>query len=261
MNRNGMPGHGRQGVVLSILVLLLLTLSNAEPWTGCRAAEPPENLPGTLQLAAYQATAFSYHETGTLLWLLGADDILRLEIRRGPQQQVLATVLPALLEQRGEGWTAILTRQGDDTLNAWGQEWHLPPAGMARAARLVSQALVAGPPTVSPDRGGWRAGSAANHPKKFRIPTLGRDSTPVAAGREFRQSHSGRGLGRGGADDVLELAWAASSTAEAPRLRVRVTRRPGHLELVHIGAKKVVYASPEAFVPLWPLAQLVTFAH
>ncbi len=236
----------------------ILVLALAAPWCGSFAAEPPEDLPGTVRIAEYEASAFSYHETGTLLWLAGPDGILRLEIRRGDSRPKSPNPLPPLLEQEGQGWTAILAGEGNDTLNAWGEEWRRPPRGLARVAQVVSGALLAGPPVAAVETSTWRAGAVANHRQKERIPTLDGDRNSTGHGVEFRRRQTHRGLGRGGADEMLELVWKYTDRGRTPRLQVAVTRRPGHLELSLIGFQDVVYAMPEAFVPLWPLGQLVS---
>ncbi len=59
--------------VLSLLGWVALL---AAPTTAGGADEPPADLPGTIHVASYAATAFSYHDTGSLLWLTGPDGIL-----------------------------------------------------------------------------------------------------------------------------------------------------------------------------------------
>ncbi len=77
---------------------------------------------------------------------------------------------------------------------------------------------------------------------------------------DFHDRMATLGLGRGGADELLVLAWRQPSDRSQARLQARATRRPGHLELALTASRAVQYAMPEAFVPLWPLAQLVTVA-
>ncbi len=223
-----------------------------------RAAEDELDLPGTAYLAHYRATAFSYQETGSLLWLAGPEGILRLEVLRAGHTTAEPDTWQPLLEQQGQGWTAILTGQSDDTINAWGAEWRHPPAGLAEAAQLVTTALVAGPPEQSAPRR-WRAGQSAGHTAKYRVATLGESPALTPQGLHWRQEQAARGLGRGGRDDMLVLRWEAQIGEEPASLHVMASRSPGSLEIELPEAAKVIYAMPEAFVPLWPLAQLMTF--
>jgi len=247
----------------TMLILLGWVALLEAPTSAIEADEPPADLPGTIHVASYAATAFSYHDTGSLLWLTGPDGILRLEVRRGSAGDDLLT---PMLQQHGQGWTAILSGQGDDTLNAWGEEWRRPAPGVARAAQLVTTALLVGPPSADRIVGPWRAGKAALGARVHRIPTLGDGETAatedaeIGGDSDFHDRMATRGLGRGGEDELLVLAWLQPSDRANARLQVRATRRPGHLELALTASRAIQYAMPEAFVPLWPLAQLVTVA-
>ena len=247
----------------TVLFLLGWVALLSAPATAGGADEPPADLPGTIHVASYAATAFSYHDTGSLLWLTGPDGILRLEVRRGSAG---ADLLTPMLQQHGQGWTAILSGRGNDTFNAWGEEWHRPAPGVARAAQLVTTALLVGPPLAAQMVGPWRAGKAGSGARVHRIPTLSGAETAAAEDAEFggnsdfHDRMATLGLGRGGADELLVLAWRQPSDRSQARLQARATRRPGHLELALTASRAVQYAMPEAFVPLWPLAQLVTVA-
>ena len=221
-------------------------------------ADSEINLPGVVHLASYQATAFSYHDMGTLIWLAGPDGILRLEIRRAADGHHGANLLQPLLEQRGQGWTAILAGKNDDTLNAWGAEWRHPPQGLARAAQLVTTTLESGPEASTKTPGPWRAGAQSRETTKYEVPSLVKTRESAPSHSVWHSEAAARGLGRGGGQDLLVLSWEPTVPGQSPVLKVTATRSPGNLELTVLTARDVIYAMPEAFVPLWPLAQLVT---
>lgn len=222
-------------------------------------AAATDDRPGMLQVAFYEASAFSHRDSGTFLWLTGPDGILRLEVRRGSGGGTLRETLDPLLAQRGQGWTAILAGSGDETLNAWGQEWRRPPPGAAAVVQLAGEALLAGPPAGSRSTGVWRAAGGVIPVRKHRIPSLREADLGRFRPPGFRSALTRRGAGRGGDDEMLTLRWRQAPAERLPVLEVSATRRPGRLELRHIGSRAVHYAYPEAFVPLWPLIDLVIF--
>ncbi len=258
------PGLGFVGAtVLSITVLSLTVLSltvqcSVSTALAASESEPESDLPGVIYWARYEATAFSYRDRGQWAWLAGPEGILRLEVRRSDGRPANAQSLDDLLEQRGQGWTAILANQTDDTVNGWGAEWSHPPAGLAQAAGLVTAALARGPEVGAapkrPWRSHWQGVKAAKHPVPPLVSTASpRDNVPV-----WRSNGAQRGWGRGGTQDMLVLAWKQVPDSPFQVLQVSATRSPGYLELSLVDSQKVIYAMPEAFVPLWPLSQLLS---
>ena len=234
-------------------------------WAAACLAQEAADRPGMIHAADYEIAVLGDQERGSLLWLEGPDGILRVEIRAGGRLGPGAARLTALLEQAGQGWTAVLGGRGDDTINAWGQEWRQPPPGLAPAARFLAAAIVGGP-DGPPDRRlerrpgsrtRWRAGCGGTAVLRQPIPALFPSSTPGDPRPEFRHLMSARGNGRGGEAAVLEWRWQAGTETGTRQLAVRVTRLPGQLVLSAWDATAVVYAMPEAFVPLWPLSELV----
>jgi hypothetical protein len=222
------------------------------------AAGQPLDLPGVLQLVDFEASAFSYGLDGTLLWLSGPEGILRVEIRQAEPGDRPADPLRSLLAQAGTGWTAILGGAGGtDMVNAWGQAWRRPPAGLARLAQLVSEQLVAGPDLPVADARRWRARSGAPEIVRHQVPALQERSVErLPAG--FRTGLVARGAGRSAAEELIELTWLRRSGPREARLQVRATGRAGRLNISRPTAHRIVYAMPEAFVPLWPLAELIS---
>jgi hypothetical protein len=210
-----------------------------------------------LHVAAYDASAFAYRDTGTFLWLTGPDGILRLEVRRGPATAAGAEAAAPMLSWQGQGWTAILAGPGDDTLNAWGQQWRLPPPGVAAVVQRAGAALVVGPPPPSESAGVWRAGRGGAKLAKSRIPSLREPAPGESPSAGFHGALVQRGSGRGGDDEMLALRWHETGPGQTPALEVRATRRPGRLTLRLLGSRAVSFAYPEAFVPLWPLSDLI----
>jgi len=211
------------------------------------------DLPGRIHLAEYRASVFAHRESGSFLWLAGPSGLLRLEIRRGDGQGVLT----ALLGQEGQGWTAILDGAENGTINAWGESWHQAPAGLGQVVRIVSEVLQSGVPSSDVTVGPWRCRGADDRSMKYRIGALGGSVGSGSGKSDFRERLTRRGLGRGDRDELLELKWVVAAMDTTAWLMVRSTRRPGKLELAQQYSREVVYAMPETFVPLWPLARLV----
>jgi hypothetical protein len=74
----------------------------------------------------------------------------------------------------------------------------------------------------------------------------------------LRRSLVARGRGRGGAGELLALAWSTGKSG-AWVLRVASSRRPGAVVLRPRGGRDVRYPGWEAFVPVWALAELLRF--
>ncbi len=244
------------GVALALAFWLLLgggTVAGGEP-------DPaPGERAGRLELATYRASVFSYRVEGSLLWLAGPDGLMRWEIRRGRPVRSETAFVADLIAREGQGWTAVLGGGGDETLNPWAGAWQTPPPGLGQAAALIASALAAGPPAALSEPGIWRGCSTVRAARHHQIRSLGREAPPQPGRSEFRREATRRGLGRGGGREMLELSWSAADADGVSWLRVHSTRRPGQLELAPRGTRPVVYAMPEAFVPLWPLSVLVEF--
>jgi len=249
--------------LLSMTVLAVAISASLHP--ALAEEETGGDLPGVMRFLDYRASVFSYRDQGTLLWLNGPDGpdgpdgMMRLEIRRGAVHANEPDPMIPLLEQTGEGWTVILGGETGGTVSAWGEQWRQPPAGLVRAAQLIAATLAAGPPAQMPVQRRWRAGAAPQSVAKYGIPSLTPTNSRQEASRAFRRALSLRGWGGGGDGDMLELAWQSEDEAEAPYLRIRSTRRPGEVEISTRTRHPVIYAMPEVFAPLWPMAELVTF--
>lgn len=241
---------GRPATAAQLLLMVAAIAVVAPALAGSADPDTSGTLPGRLHVAQYQASVFSYHETGNILWLAGPAGVIRLEVRRGRDERPL----DSMLAQTGEGWTAVLGGEGAGTINAWDEAWRVPPVGLQDAVQTVVGALEAGPGRVDDSPAGpWRSRPGRSSVVRVRIGSLV-SSDPETG---FRHRLSGRGLGRGGDDEMLELVWLETELDAHPRLQVRSTRRPGRLVLAADQERPVVYAMPEAFVPLWPLGQLV----
>ncbi len=255
MNLNWCRQSGSRQLLSIAALCLLVPVSFSQ----AHAEEADTDLPGSLHSVNYRASAFSYHDHGTLVWLNGPDGMMRLDIRRGGTTAQGRNRLTALMEQNGEGWTAVFGGETAGTINAWGEQWRQPPDGLVRAARLIATVLDSGPPAFTPAKRPWRAGSNRVATRKYGIPSLTQANEPGAAVVSFRRTQVDRGMGRGGDGDILELAWSAAGSVGSSYLRVRSTKRPGQLELTPDATYQVVFAMPETFVPLWPMGQLVRF--
>jgi len=229
------------------------------------AAEETDEISTQIYLASYDIGAFSYHDSGELLWLAVQQGDLRLEIRRrdasrqddkdGLPSALEANLVKHLLEQNGQGWTAILNGAGDETLNSWGEGWDFPPAGLGIAVAALTDGLVSGPYKFLRSETTWRAGQKSSPTQSLVIPSL-RPGDEKKVG--FRNQMASRGYGRGGDGEILQLRWALSPERGEPTLHVSASKWPGELKLRMIATYTARIAVPEVFVPLWPLSELVT---
>lgn len=207
-----------------------------------------------LFLATYQVDVLSQHEEGAILWLSAAADDLRLEVLRGSAGEPASELLAKLLQQQGQGWTAILNGAGDETLNPWGEGWRIPPAGLGQSVVLLTEWLKRGPPTEELSDGPWRA--TQGHQKQSQQ-VIGSLFRPRSADASFRSRLVSGGYGRGGDGDIVRLAWS-SSEVDSAVLLVSTSKWPGEAKFTLKAVFSADIAVPEAFVPLWPLSELVT---
>jgi len=251
--------HGRRVIAWGILVISVTAGNGAVGET----VEASANLPGSISIYSYRASVFSFQETGTLLWLAGPDGALRLELNRGVVATAGHRLVDPLLHQVGQGWTAVFGEHSQGTINPWGERWRQPPLGLGHMAQLVGEALAVGPPAAVSERAvvsaeAWRAGARRISRIKFTIPSLEIAAGDTTPRNVFRSESVRRGLGAGGVAEVLELTWRRQAGVDQTSLVVNSTRRPGRLELALLARHDVTFVMPEAFVPLWPLAELIT---
>ncbi len=208
-------------------VLMLLALGAAGQ------DDPPADAAGSLLLARWHAGAFGREAAGMLAVIDDGRGQVRAEVADGDAG------LPKLLDRDGRGWTVILAVDGQALLMPWGDRWrNLEPRAHGLLA-AVAGALAAEPPP----------------PGERRTQRL---AVADPAAPDLRRRLAARGRGRGGAGETLRLAW--SERPGDPWLEIRSVRRPGSLELGPPEAVAVTYPVQEAFVPLWPLRDLVEFA-
>jgi len=227
---------------------LLSAWATAMPPLATATGDETADLDGDLYLVQYTATAFATQEAGSLLWLLGPDGTLRVEVLSRGNRGAPPGDLEALLEQRGRGWTAVLGQHNGQTVNPWRQEWQRPPDFLRPLMEVVTQTLMVGPPTAHETNTAWRAGLNKGY----------LTSRPLnVAGPCFRDRQAHRGRGHGGTDDLARLAWRNRPGSGRPELWVSLSRRPGQVTLSLPAVYAVQFPYPETFVPLWPLSSLI----
>lgn len=195
---------------------------------------------------------------GPLLLLLGPGADWRLEVGLDPPHGPADT--GHLLRRQGEGWTLAGDAEGGFT-QPWNEGWRA--FGPRAAARLhdLLLAWLEGPRTKSaPDEiRRWRLPMRpatprlpAPAPEIWLAPQQGEAiGTPAPGARhDLRRRLTGRGLGRGGPELALRAEWRGAS------FLVNTARWPGRLTLERI-ATRPLSAPAEAFLPLWPLAELL----
>ena len=241
-----------------------------------------------LHLLPWSVAVLSHRFAGSACWLQSDEGFVRLEWAqdRNPADGAAAAQMrPAggldadgpdlrdLLRQRGAGWTVVLGADRTGTVNRWQEEWHKAPGPLVEALRVVLSTLQQGPApaaATSIGRSDWQPArrTAARRIELTEPLRLADDTETAAGGRPdptpdahrttWRQRLVERGDGRGGEGEILTLTW----TATPAQLAVRSSRRPGVLRLGPVTRiADVSCLTPEVFVPLWPLDDLVTRPH
>lgn len=261
-----------------ILPFLLTGLITASAWCQEPGLEPSADTSarsGRLYVVQWRAELLGRHEAGSACWLREDTGALRLEVLPGRSGRGLLT---DLLEQRGQGYTLVLSDRGG-TFNAWEREWRpVTPAAVGwlgwLAPLLEGQAPAAGesPPGVVPLPPARparifrprflpdRAGAPGAGRWLAELPRLQdvsgapvRESEPD--GSDFRNLLTARSRGRGGDREILTLvrrprrgpfSWQLTSS-----------RKPGRLLLSDSDTWRAGPVGPEVFTPLWPLSLLL----
>ena len=162
-----------------------------------------------------------------------------------------------VLHRRGRGWTITATPDGS-FVKPWSEPWRQlgPAAGQAFASMLREWNGAAAAAARTTERHRWRLREStrpepvilddwAGLPDAWRPPGEG-----VGDGGVLRRRLTARGRGRGGDGLVLDLRW------EGDDLVATSARWPGRVVLIKTGAEPVD-VPPEAFLPLWPLAEFL----
>ncbi len=207
-------------MIRTLLLLVVLVGGGGGP-----ASADPVDPEGFLVLAKWEGSVLTRRTTGAVAVLRGADGSLRWEVAVSPD-----TSLVDLTMRQGRGWTVVTGPDGKGTRNGWGEGWRSLETELGLTLRAATLAALHGP------------GDA----RRFVVP---RDPVPL------RSRLVTRGRGRGGPGEVLELRWPSPDEA-----LLRSTRRPGKLRLTAWRRLPVRYAARESFVPIWALADLLTFS-
>ncbi len=194
---------------------------------GVSRAQDDEAVPGVLVFTRWQAGAFGRSAAGDAVLLANHDGDCRLEIAADTADPA------ALLERQGRGWTVVLGVAGTGVLQPWDAPWtrlddRLAPL-LAAAARALAD--TSGP-------GGLRPAERL----------VLRPAGPAPA---LRQALAVRGRGRGGDGEVLRIDRRGGV------LHLRSSRRAAGVRLGDIRRVPVRYLEPDAFVPLWPLTDVI----
>lgn len=219
------------------------------------ASDHPADYPTQIHLASFEFQAYSRQEVGSVLWLVGPDGDLRLEIRRGGVAASTDLALSRILDQTGHGWTAVLNGVADETINRWGEGWEFPPPGLGATVATMASELQVGPMGDAVSKRPWRAGAPSRESHRMAVASLVPEGDVPDT---FRSQQAARGFGRGGSGDLLHWHWDAAAEESSPTLNLTASKWPGVLKMRLEDSYDGVIALPEVFVPLWPLRDLVT---
>lgn len=242
----------RPGLPL-LAAFLLLTLS----------AAALAGSPATEGVAGWRLDSPLVSAAGTALWLVDGAGSWRVEIGQATEHH---PDVEDLLTRQGTGWTLACAGPAAVLMQAWGEPWQEVDGAMAATvARLLARwggqitAMPAAPPAA---RRPWRAASG----RAPAAQTLTIDQLPAAwsvpgeplahqdCRSALRRALTLRGRGRGGPGLRLDVTTAPSGGLEltSPRWPATV-----HLEPAVLNHRSDV--PPEAFLPIWSLADLGMF--
>lgn len=207
-------------------VAVLLVTALMWRLTGTAVAAPLDDTAGTLIEGSWRGTVLGRSATGSFLLLVDDGGWVRLELAQGRTGD-----LQALMARRGEGWTVVTDPDGTGTSNAWGEEWRTLEPDLAALVARGGAAVAQAPAGLFATRRVVRREGGAT---------------------DLRRRLVRRGRGRGGPGEVLRISGDSHG-----RVTIIGSRRPGHLELGPLRRHPVHYPNGEAFVPLWPLADIV----
>jgi hypothetical protein len=283
--------------LLAILVTVVATGAAPAPAVSQGSASPPGPEAargwhsGTLGCGAWRLSVWGHVWRGAGCWLPGPDQALRLEIlmaasgSSGAHARYPVPHLADLLLREGEGWTVASPGQGLLLLQPWGEGWRALGGELSTGLRVLAAALTGGPDGLPPSGLAgvrrlparrrplplvpWlRSASRAQQGTTVRLELLPAEPAPPEIGasrvesprgpRSWRSRMERRGTGRGGAGEILRLHWPDGEGPPRGRaLEATSSRRPGRL-VIRPGPQLVVhYPYPEAFLPLWTLAELL----
>ncbi|MFH1845721.1 MAG: hypothetical protein ABIF77_21270 [bacterium] len=211
--------------------------------------------------------------------------MLRLEVIRGEDGRVaIETALSFLLDRSGKGWTFAVTDATTVVYQPWGEHWREYHASFARALMTLTRVFECReqladlhwadglhPLTVSQqnvDRPRWvTAGQERDAGvQHLRLEVDFYGNTTMSPDAEMmlgnsrsslRQENCQRGLGRGGVCEVWSVWRIPAAGTTGWTHRISSSRRPGDLEVSVPRIWNVEFPYPEAFLPVWSLAELL----
>ncbi len=227
-----------------------------------------EDLPCDLVEVEWRFCGWGREVSGVACYLQPASDWLRIETVR---QGIAESDRRRLWSRRGSGWSLAQAGPEGGTLQPWGDAWRQAESWLLLYARVLVAAQEGGASAASaaldtPRRDdsatgpvhrtiGWRASARRG---RDDFPTL-RLTLPPSVEPDERRSVlnlrgrlAARGRGRGDPGEIWTLRWPADDSLE-----VRSSRRSGTLTIRRTGRSPVTAPVPEAFLPLWPLAEVL----
>ncbi len=234
------------------LAIVMVGLAVAVWPAGSRAAGEQ----ATLGLAEWHIESALAPASGRALWFIDRAGSWRCDVGVG---EGAAVTVSDLRDRRGRGWTLAAPWDGAMLLEAWGEPWREG----GKAVTAVMAGILGrwtdtgdGPATTERRYGAW----TRPRPRRHLTVVVDTDDLPDAwrppdardiAGKGTRRAMVSRGHGRGG--QGLRIAIEARPQGG---LSLTTARYPGALVLNTPALQRVTSLPPEAFLPVWSVAEL-----
>ncbi len=220
-----------RGISLLTVCLTVLVLA------GVAAAGSDGNLWG----GSWELSTWGYSARGVAVWVVGEPGV-RLEVMSCDLP--LAEAMRALWRQEGQGWT-VVTGGGTGVSCPWAGQW----STLDRAESDIVERLAVELPC-------FLSGQETRRKLVIRRPE------PIRGRSAFHSDLAVRGLGQGGAGEILHLVLRTARLDDSPgeHLSLSSSRRPGGVELALFWlGENQGDLPPEFYAPLWPLSEFLEF--
>ncbi len=254
-----------------ILLLSWTTLSAFADSASADTAQP--EIQQKIHFLRWSGQVFSWNRKGAACWIHDQKGNLRFEVLAdadGPSDLLLEKIL----QWEGfEGWTVISIAQEAGTFSRWNESWNDLPSSIHTWLRVVAYLAMdeqdtpvelpreikdispGGRPLCRPVFPQWKKRSRI---RRLQLPKPNfEDHFPGTPNLGLRHQLTHRGMGNAGEQTVLNISGQVSGPEG---MKLSSTHNPGILHLDHYLEIPVTYDFAEAFLPWWPLGNIISLS-